>query len=467
MIQDTGLGQEMFISAYEKLDPNGNKKLQCYRYTDDDIESEFIDTNIPNQHLSERTLVYCVSPPGENTWSSDPLVNSMDKLELKETNTMTAKKFPLPNIDHTYSIVKFYNDMAETVRVGQLIEIIGIRGQNLPKNEQTGFESALDSFADVPVLHAIAYNPVQPTTESILPFNPEIRASLIDYIASATKDTLAAEFILLQLLSRVTVKNRGLKIGHFTLNIAGFPTHQTTEQDKKAPLLNLNNPASKALSDILDQLNPHTVQLPLTIAGLNKTRFSPKSINENLEAGLLQLIDGTVVLVDETVLDEGQLVDPGVRNFQALQDLIQNQTLKYEFPYSQYEFDTDLNILTLSNTKSMLPNHCSIRIVTNPSIENSVQPTDETLDRYRQFIHSAKYASYDIPEQVSEYIQTSFVNERKAATVNKTELPTQEELMLRMNLARLVAVSFGETSLTEERYDHVICLDKQRKERER
>lgn len=40
MVQDTGLGQEMFISAYEKLDPNGNKKLQCYRYTDDDVETE-------------------------------------------------------------------------------------------------------------------------------------------------------------------------------------------------------------------------------------------------------------------------------------------------------------------------------------------------------------------------------------------------------------------------------------------
>jgi hypothetical protein len=38
MIQDTGLGQEMFISAYEKLDPNGIKKLHCYRYTDDIVE---------------------------------------------------------------------------------------------------------------------------------------------------------------------------------------------------------------------------------------------------------------------------------------------------------------------------------------------------------------------------------------------------------------------------------------------
>lgn len=151
-----------------------------------------------------------------------------------------------------------------------------------------------------------------------------------------------------------------MKIGNFTLNISGFPIHQTTEEDKKKPLLTLNNPATKALSHVLDNLNIHTVQLPLTIDGLNKTKFSPKSVNENLEAGVLQLIDGTVILVDETVLDEGQLIDPGVRNFQALNDLIQNQTLSYEFPYSQYEFDTDLNVITLSNTKSMLPVSCVI-----------------------------------------------------------------------------------------------------------
>lgn len=125
----------------------------------------------------------------------------MDKLELKETNPMASKKFPLPNVDHTFAIVKFYNEMAETVRVGQWIEIIGIRGQNLPSNEQTGFDSTLDLFANVPVVHAIAFNSIQP--ESVLPINPNVRDSLIDYIASVTKDRLTAEFILLQLLSRV------------------------------------------------------------------------------------------------------------------------------------------------------------------------------------------------------------------------------------------------------------------------
>lgn len=73
---------------------------------------------------------------------------------------------------------------------------------------------------------------------------------------------------------------------------------------------------------------------------------------------MLQLVDGTVLLVDETVLDEGQLVDPGVRNFQALQNVIQNQTLTYEFPYSQYDFDTDISVLSLSSSKSMLAVSC-------------------------------------------------------------------------------------------------------------
>jgi hypothetical protein len=58
------------------------------------------------------------------------------------------------------------------------------------------------------------------------------------------------------------------------------------------------------------------------------------------------------------------------------------------------------------------------------------------------------------------------VNERKKATDTKSELPTQEELMLRMSLARLAAVSFGENTLSKERYDYVVELDNQRKLRQ-
>ncbi|GAN10887.1 mini-chromosome maintenance complex-binding protein [Mucor ambiguus] len=489
MIQDTGLGQEMFISAYEKLDKNGDMKLHCYRYTDDAIESEFSDQHaMQNEYIAERAIVYCVSPPGESKWVKDAhnansgsLSDQINQLEIKAPNPTTLNKFPLPGQDHASAIVKFYNEMAENIKVGQLIEIVGIKGQDLQQqqaDEHQGFDSVLDMFSNVPVIHAIAFNNLEAINscplsnhEHVSQQARDIRNQLISYISSTVGgDTLVAEYILLQLLSRVTVKNRGLKIGNFTLNISGFPAHQTTEVDKKTPLLTLNNPSSKRLADALQNLSIHHVNLPLTIDGLNKTKFSPKSISENLEAGVLQLVDGTVLLVDETVLDEGQLVDPGVRNFQALQNVIQNQTLTYEFPYSQYDFDTDISVLSLSSSKSMLANHCTIPLesshsLENGSVENLVQPSQETLDLFRRFIHAGKYGPYDISEQVSEYIQNSFVQERKVATENKTELPTQEELMHRMNLARLAAASFGEANLTQERYDYVVDLDNKRKSR--
>jgi hypothetical protein len=54
------------------------------------------------------------------------------------------------------------------------------------------------------------------------------------------------------------------------------------------------------------------VELPLSLPILNGTSFYPKSNDENLLAGVLQLLDGTCVLVDETVLKEGTLKDQGI-----------------------------------------------------------------------------------------------------------------------------------------------------------
>ncbi|KAG0870480.1 hypothetical protein G6F16_006577 [Rhizopus arrhizus] len=365
--------------------------------------------------------------------------------------------------------------MDESIRVGQLVEVIGIRGQDLQQEEANNeyeLESPLHSFSNTPVLHAIAFKNLNHSTplkayEVASDYSVEqIRYDLIEYIASVLGgDKLAAEFVLLQLLSRVTTKINGLKIGHLTINLNGFPFYKSTKENEPV-LFSSTNPVSQPLIDVLENLTVHSVNLPLTIQGLNQSKFTPKCVSESLEAGVLQLVDGTMLLVDETVLDEGQLQDAGVRNFQALQTLIQTQTLGYEFPYSQYDFDTDISILSISSNKSILPNHCSVLLKPTNPLEDSKQDmlklSKEQLVQFRRFIHTAKHASYDIPEQVSEYIQESFVNERKKATDTKSELPTQEELMLRMSLARLAAVSFGENTLSKERYDYVVELDNQR-----
>lgn len=140
--------------------------------------------------------------------------DQINQLEIKEPNPTTLNKFPLPGQDHASAIVKFYNDMAENIKVGQLIEIIGIKGQDLQQPQQQenhGFESVLDLFSNVPVIHAIAFNNLEAINSCPLSIHEEvshqahnIRNQLIDYISSTVGgDTLAAEFILLQLLSRV------------------------------------------------------------------------------------------------------------------------------------------------------------------------------------------------------------------------------------------------------------------------
>lgn len=79
--------------------------------------------------------------------------------------------------------------------------------------------------------------------------------------------------------------------------------------------LNLALPAQfdVRLKQILSSLLPLLVELNITIPYLNdaKTKIAPRSRDESLESGLLQLAAGTMVLVDMRDIGEGKLVDTG------------------------------------------------------------------------------------------------------------------------------------------------------------
>ena len=59
--------------------------------------------------------------------------------------------------------------------------------------------------------------------------------------------------------------------------------------------------------------------LSMTLENLNKLSFIPtKNYNTNkLESGILQLSDGTHIIIDETVLRPGQLDVNGVKHVQV------------------------------------------------------------------------------------------------------------------------------------------------------
>jgi len=103
-----------------------------------------------------------------------------------------------------------------------------------------------------------------------------------------------------------------------------------------------------------------------------------------LVSGELQLSDGTVLVVDETTIQEGKIentgitflfsimafynkliilnfyycycyiIIQGVMNISILGDLFQNQKITYDFNYHTIDFPADINLIVLSEAKSKL-----------------------------------------------------------------------------------------------------------------
>lgn len=74
-----------------------------------------------------------------------------------------------------------------------------------------------------------------------------------------------------------------------------------------------------------------------------------------LSSGLLQLSSSTYLLLDEIHLQPGQLNHTGCLNVKALSSVVTSQRMNYDFQFYDGTFPTDIPILALSDTKSMLP----------------------------------------------------------------------------------------------------------------
>ena len=136
------------------------------------------------------------------------------------------------------------------------------------------------------------------------------------------------------------------------MTISGFPSNPENLQ------------ATPALYRVLSHLFPIVTLHPLALDTLNNTPFRPKSEDEDLHSGLLQQPKGAILLLTEGavteggILDEGKVVprdlDPkthqmilntGVMNIRSVQQMMNYQTLEYIFPFSKFEFETDVNVI--------------------------------------------------------------------------------------------------------------------------
>lgn len=128
---------------------------------------------------------------------------------------------------------------------------------------------------------------------------------------------------------------------------------------------------------------------------------------------MLQLPDCFQLVLDETKLNAGELTAKGLMNFNSIKDVISNQRLGYDFNYHQQEFPTNIRVLSISDTKSILPCDCFLKL--SPTVERFDAISYENfifdllnkkdcnlLDKFRVFLTIVSNLEYKIPDSVQK-----------------------------------------------------------------
>ncbi|GAA5900559.1 uncharacterized protein JCM6883_002882 [Sporobolomyces salmoneus] len=476
MVQDTGYGTELYRALGAK------NQLLMYGIEETE-ENTSTAAHEDYSKLRERQVFYIVSPPGETEWvkqkldglTGRELESALSNLKLSSsaastpsTSTALPNKFPLPQEPHFGMIAKIYTDLGDKLRSTDVYEFVGILGETSLSNGFDVFEHGDDAPPPqvVPALHVLyalpAPSPLDLSSIQDLDFG-SVRHELIEYIAEEALegDLEAAEWLLLALIARIHTRHAtGLALGSLSLNLA-FPLQSTSSPS-----------SSSSLAPLLSSLLPSFAPLAPTITSLNdpSTRFSPRSRDETLDSGFLQLSRGTNVLIDLINLGEGKLNDTGVRNLRSLSTTISQQKLVYEFPFSSFELETDLGFIVASEGKSIVPTDCTVFVEPKrrmTPIEKGRNSDEEELRRFRTFIQKVKYEEFSIPPEMSDVIQADFVSRRQASHSGggTSGAMTQEDLLFRMTVSRLMALSHGKKQLDEESWMKTAELDERRKER--
>ncbi|KFV01970.1 Mini-chromosome maintenance complex-binding protein, partial [Pterocles gutturalis] len=237
--------------------------------------------------------------------------------------------FPLPGEKGPACLVKVYESW-DSFKVNDVLEVYGILSVDpvlsIVNNEERE-SSVLDPMecmdtaeeqrvhsppaSLVPRIHVILaqklqhINPLLPAclneeesktfVSNFMSELSPVRAELLGFLTHALLgDSLAAEYLILHLISTVYARRDVLPLGKFTVNLSGCPR---------------NSIFTEHIYRIIQQLVPASYRLPVTIENMNRSRFIPhKDYTANrLVSGVLQLASNTSLVVDETQLEQGQL----------------------------------------------------------------------------------------------------------------------------------------------------------------
>ncbi|XP_027942677.1 mini-chromosome maintenance complex-binding protein [Vigna unguiculata] len=364
-------------------------------------------------------------------------------------------------------LVKVYDSPESEMKLNDIFEFVGIltspelQEDNEDSDLSNGFsEDPLRHFPpnQVPRLHCFIHRKLgirdflqnNPTVEPKPDLVKGIREALLRHLTAILgNDDVTSHFMLLHLLSKVHARDNDLAVGKLSLNLTCFKKEAVSVFGKQLTL-------------VLKNLLPFTFCIPLTVEYLNTVSLAPKKNYDTnrLETGVLQLAEGSHLIVDETKLDAGTLNSVGVENCRLLKNLMELQQVEYDFKYYKMDMKTDTQLLILSEGKSnILP--ADVIVPFHPSSSSCPEAvTAEVLEAWRWYLATVRQLPHSIEQEMQKEVERDLV----AARQEDRSLGPQDLSRL-LTMGRLMSLSYGETSLSLEHWQMVKELERLRRQR--
>ncbi|GFN89275.1 CAMP-responsive element-binding protein 3-like protein 4 [Plakobranchus ocellatus] len=394
---------------------------------------------------------------------------------------------PLPDEQGVPCIVRVYSNTVE-LKTTDVVEIVGILCMD-PRLASV-FDDDTDETTDitekkelqaheppaslVPRLHSLVVrrlehnNPKLPpkvdsdnykkAITNLMVDACSLRLELLSILEHALLgDRLAAEYLLCQLISGVYARVDVLPLGKLSVNISRCPSWPRY---------------CKFLYHLISQLTTQSVYLEMSIENMNCATLIPKKdyAQNRVTAGMLQLANGTTLVVDETALEQGQLNPQGVSNVKALADVIKWQRVDYDFQWHPIPVHSDINVLTLSEGESLLPKDVHVPLTTTQHQDLDVAAhfskldsrlTPENLEKLRCYISACRLMEYSVSDETQKIIQDDFVETRQSNPNNMSV----EDFQTLLGLARLISLSHGVASPNVDMWRTARAMEDTRKAR--
>ncbi|KAF9479744.1 hypothetical protein BDN70DRAFT_878513 [Pholiota conissans] len=452
MVQDTSLSPELYLATHKKGGCGG------WGITNDLTFEE----DVQYDNLRECTAIWAVSIPGLSTWCYEETFSNTSTHDV-----LLPHKYPIPDVPYVGVQLKIYDEkISNPLRTTDLASFIGIL-----TSEPFRAELEVSGPLHVPTLHVLFTVPIPASIVSrtfpeplILPTAQSIRNELINWIAEEglAGDLIAAEWVLICTISRV--RSRHPPILPLSLTISNFPTD--TEHPNSPP----------TIFNVLSLIFSLVSVLSLSLDTLNRGSYSPESKDEDLHSGRLQLPKSSILVINEGAITEGAVNATGVANIRAIQEMMKSQTLDYVFPYSGFQFETDVTFITTTDSKKSAFFQTDVNIPFRPRIIDNLTanlykvkdaislPPTEKLRKFRELVGGAKTGSVLVGEVMGKFVEEEFIRERLQITNQRSDGTaggfSPDDLIRRMLVTRLHALSLHQYEVEQINWESAKELER-------